>query len=129
MMLCGLQVAMHYNFHFDSYSSSRPLFVCSQIVCRRAKKTRHVLQQSIVCRYNLSHLEQWLRDNKLQDSNVQHALSPIVQASQLLQARKTDADVDCICEMCSQLTPPQVSTLLPFSLLPCSLIDNVIFHC
>jgi len=65
-----------------------------------------------LCRYNLSHLEQWLRDNKLQDTNVQQALDPIIQASQLLQARKTDADVDCICEMCSQLTPPQVGTLL-----------------
>jgi len=61
------------------------------------------------CRYNLSHLEQWLRDNKLHDTDVHHALDPIIQASQLLQARKTDADVDCICEMCSQLTTTQVN--------------------
>jgi len=63
-----------------------------------------------VCRYNLSHLEQWLRDNRLQDTCVQEALGPVIQASQLLQARKTDADVDAICDMCSQLTPPQVSS-------------------
>jgi len=63
------------------------------------------------CRYNLSHLEQWLRDNKLHDTDVHHALDPIIQASQLLQARKTDADVECICEMCSQLTPTQVNIL------------------
>jgi len=132
MMLGGLQVAMHHNCHFSSYSSSRLLFVCLQIVCRRAKKLAMCYSRALcaLCRYNLSHLEQWLRDNKLQDTNVQHALAPIVQASQLLQARKTDADVDCICEMCSQLTPPQVSTatLLPFSLSLCSLIDNV-FDC
>ena len=60
-------------------------------------------------RYNLSYLEQWLRDNRLQDCGVSVALEPIVQASQLLQARKTDADVDCICEMCSRLTTSQVS--------------------
>ena len=36
-------------------------------------------------------------------------LHPIVQASQLLQARKTEDDVDSICEMCSKLTTSQVS--------------------
>ena len=64
----------------------------------------------------MSHLEQWLRDNNLQDTHAQGALDPIIEASQLLQARKTDADVDCICEMCSQLTPPQVNILQLFSL-------------
>ena len=62
-------------------------------------------------RYNLSHMEQWLRDNKLNESGAQSALDPIVQASQLLQARKTDTDVDSICEMCSKLTLAQVSTV------------------
>jgi len=68
--------------------------------------------QLTLCRYNVSHLEQWLRDNTLQETSVQHVLQPIVQASQLLQARKTDTDVDAICEMCSQLTTPQVTTTL-----------------
>lgn len=54
-------------------------------------------------------MEQWLRDNKLQESGAQLALDPIVQASQLLQARKTDSDVESICEMCSKLTIAQVS--------------------
>ena len=31
-------------------------------------------------------------------------LEPIVQASQLLQARKTEADVESIFDMCSKLT-------------------------
>ena len=78
-----------------------------------------------LCRYNLSHLEQWLRDNKLQDTNVQYALDPIVQASQLLQARKTDADVDCICEMCSQLTPPQVARSLLCRLIMCLQVFSI----
>ena len=66
-----------------------------------------------VCvRYNLSHLEQWLRDHKLQETPCQEALEPIVQASQLLQARKTDSDVDSICEMCSRLSTSQVSAHL-----------------
>ena len=65
-------------------------------------------------RYNLSHLEQWLRDQKLVECGASQALEPIVQASQLLQARKTDSDVDSICEMCSKLTTSQVN---------CQLID------
>ncbi|XP_060573083.1 unconventional myosin-Va-like isoform X4 [Ruditapes philippinarum] len=63
-------------------------------------------------RYNLSHLEQWLRDNKLQESGAGNTLEPIVQASQLLQARKTDADVDSVYEMCSKLTAPQIVKIL-----------------
>ncbi|KAK7096541.1 unconventional myosin-Va-like isoform X2 [Littorina saxatilis] len=63
-------------------------------------------------RYNLSHMEQWLRDNKLNESGAQSALDPIVQASQLLQARKTDTDVDSICEMCSKLTMAQIVKIL-----------------
>ncbi|XP_022303516.2 unconventional myosin-Va-like isoform X3 [Crassostrea virginica] len=63
-------------------------------------------------RYNLSHLEQWLRDNKLNESGAQDTLEPITQASQLLQARKSDADVESICEMCSKLTTPQIVKIL-----------------
>ena len=56
----------------------------------------------------MSHLEQWTRDNKLQESEVGGSLEPIIQASQLLQARKTETDVDSIVEMCSKLTTSQV---------------------
>ncbi|BFZ14098.1 hypothetical protein BsWGS_17137 [Bradybaena similaris] len=63
-------------------------------------------------RYNLSHLEQWLRDNTLHDFGAQAALEPIIQASQLLQARKTDSDVDSICDMCSKLTTAQIVKIL-----------------
>lgn len=63
-------------------------------------------------RYNLSHLEQWTRDMKLPELCNTDALSPIIQAAQLLQARKTDDDIDSICEMCNKLTLPQVILLL-----------------
>ncbi|KAL1140392.1 hypothetical protein AAG570_000324 [Ranatra chinensis] len=63
-------------------------------------------------RYNLSHLEQWAREQKLQDQKIFEMLAPIIQASQLLQARKTDADVDSVAEMCSDLTPNQIVKLL-----------------
>ena len=65
-------------------------------------------------------MEQWLRDNKLNESGAQSALDAIVQASQLLQARKTDTDVDSICEMCSKLTIAQVSVLRCSFLVKCS---------
>lgn len=61
-------------------------------------------------RYNLSHLEQWARDHELNDPNVVKTLEPIIQASQLLQARKTDEDVKSLCDMCDQLTMQRVST-------------------
>ncbi|XP_071098869.1 unconventional myosin-Va-like isoform X3 [Haliotis cracherodii] len=63
-------------------------------------------------RYNISHLEQWLRDNKLHESGATGTLDTVIQASQLLQARKTDADVESVCEMCSKLTLPQIVKIL-----------------
>lgn len=36
-------------------------------------------------------------------------LQPIIQASQLLQARKSEEDVAPVCNMCDKLTSPQVS--------------------
>ena len=59
-------------------------------------------------RYNLSHLEQWTRDHKLQDPCILETLQPIIQAAQLLQARKTDEDVQSVCDMCDRLTVHQV---------------------
>ena len=75
--------------------------VCHHEVC--------ITMRCVCDRYNMSYLEQWVRDHKLQESGALAALQPCIQASQLLQARKTDSDVDSICEMCSQLTTSQVS--------------------
>uniref|UniRef100_A0A0B7BI25 Dilute domain-containing protein n=1 Tax=Arion vulgaris TaxID=1028688 RepID=A0A0B7BI25_9EUPU len=63
-------------------------------------------------RYNLTHLEQWLRDNSLHEFGALAALEPIIQASQLLQARKTESDVDSICDMCSKLSTAQIVKVL-----------------
>ncbi|KAF8788252.1 unconventional myosin-Va-like isoform X3 [Argiope bruennichi] len=63
-------------------------------------------------RYNLSHLEQWCRDLRIQHTEVIETLQPIVQASQLLQARKTDEDVQNICDMCDKLTTSQIVKIL-----------------
>jgi len=61
-------------------------------------------------RYNMSHLEQWGRDRRLETAS--EALQPIIQASQLLQARKTDEDVNSVCEMCNKLTANQIVKIL-----------------
>ncbi|XP_024227627.1 unconventional myosin-Va isoform X2 [Bombus impatiens] len=61
-------------------------------------------------RYNLSHLEQWGRDRRLEAAS--EVLQPIVQAAQLLQARKTDEDVNSVCEMCNKLTANQIVKIL-----------------
>ncbi|CAD5125633.1 DgyrCDS13833 [Dimorphilus gyrociliatus] len=63
-------------------------------------------------RYNVTHLEQWLRDNKLAQQQTLETLEPIIQASQLLQARKSEEDVDAICEMCTKLTAAQIIKIL-----------------
>ncbi|XP_034177931.2 dilute class unconventional myosin isoform X2 [Osmia lignaria lignaria] len=61
-------------------------------------------------RYNLSHLEQWGRDRRLEPASA--ALQPIIQAAQLLQARKTDDDVEAVCEMCNKLSANQIVKIL-----------------
>lgn len=62
-------------------------------------------------RYNLSHLEQWTRDHKLSDPSIIDTLAPIIQAAQLLQARKSDEDVQGVSDMCDRLTIHQVCCL------------------
>lgn len=89
-------------------------------------------------RFNLSHLEQWIRDKipyvsissylfnyifilnmylLLKPQDVVNTLLPIIQASQLLQARKTDDDVNSICEMCDKMNTNQVSKNMNFFFL------------
>ncbi|CAL4082348.1 unnamed protein product, partial [Meganyctiphanes norvegica] len=63
-------------------------------------------------RYNLSHLEQWTRDMRLHENGVTDTLAPIIQAAQLLQARKTDEDVHSICDMCDKLSVSQIIKIL-----------------
>jgi hypothetical protein len=44
-----------------------------------------------------------------QETNVPDTLQPIIQAAQLLQARKTDEDVQSVCDMCDKLSMFQVN--------------------
>lgn len=39
-------------------------------------------------------------------------LKPIIEAAHLLQARKTDEDVDSVCEMCGSLSAQQICKIL-----------------
>lgn len=72
--------------------------------------------KGIQIRYNISHLEQWVRDQHIhgQDlsTSITDTLQPIIQAAQLLQARKSDDDVANICTMCSRLTSAQIIKIL-----------------
>ncbi|XP_050306397.1 unconventional myosin-Va [Anthonomus grandis grandis] len=65
-------------------------------------------------RHNLSHLEMWTRDMNLDAEGIRAMLEPVIQASQLLQARKNDTDEDAsnLCEMCKALTPLQILKIL-----------------
>jgi len=65
-------------------------------------------------RYNIAQLEQWARDQNLEDtgSKVIDTLLPIIQATQLLQARKSEEDVPGICDMCDKLRVSQIIKIL-----------------
>uniref|UniRef100_A0A8U7NXA4 Myosin VA n=1 Tax=Corvus moneduloides TaxID=1196302 RepID=A0A8U7NXA4_CORMO len=53
-------------------------------------------------RYNVSQLEEWLRDKNLMNSGAKETLEPLIQAAQLLQVKKkTDEDAEAICSMCN----------------------------
>ncbi|XP_012059689.1 PREDICTED: unconventional myosin-Va [Atta cephalotes] len=88
-------------FYFMCASALNNLLLRSEL-CRWTK--------GMQIRYNMSHLEQWGRDRRLETAS--EALHPIIQASQLLQARKTDEDVNSVCEMCHKLTANQIVKIL-----------------
>ncbi|XP_015274158.1 PREDICTED: unconventional myosin-Va [Gekko japonicus] len=64
-------------------------------------------------RYNVSQLEEWLRDKNLMTSGAKETLEPLIQAAQLLQVKKkTDEDAEAICSMCNALTTAQIVKVL-----------------
>jgi myosin-5 len=65
-------------------------------------------------RYNIAQMEQWARDQKIEDTETKiiDTLLPIIQATQLLQARKSEEDVSGICDMCDKLRVSQIIKIL-----------------
>ncbi|KAI1904367.1 hypothetical protein AGOR_G00004920 [Albula goreensis] len=64
-------------------------------------------------RYNVSQLEEWLRDKNLMNCLAKETLEPLIQAAQLLQVKKkTDEDAEAICSMCNALTTAQIVKVL-----------------
>uniref|UniRef100_A0A672JLA9 Unconventional myosin-Va n=1 Tax=Salarias fasciatus TaxID=181472 RepID=A0A672JLA9_SALFA len=64
-------------------------------------------------RYNVSQLEEWLRDKGLMNCGAKETLEPLIQAAQLLQVKKkTDEDAEAICSMCLALTTAQIVKVL-----------------
>ncbi|KAM4602413.1 unconventional myosin-Va [Polymixia lowei] len=64
-------------------------------------------------RYNVSQLEEWLRDKSLMLCGAKETLEPLIQAAQLLQVKKkTDEDAEAICSMCHTLTTAQIVKVL-----------------
>jgi len=67
-------------------------------------------------RYNVAQVEQWARDAKIHDNDGElfsiDTLEPIIQAAALLQARKTEDNVQAICDKCNALKVSQIIKLL-----------------
>lgn len=60
-------------------------------------------------RYNVSQLEEWLREKNLMNCGAKETLEPLIQAAQLLQVKKkTDEDAEAICSMCKALSTTRV---------------------
>ena len=70
--------------------------------------------KGIQIRYNLSHFEQWVRDQHINvpDVDIVDSLQPLIQVTRLLQVKKSDEDVEHLCTMCSRLTRAQVIHVL-----------------
>jgi len=64
-------------------------------------------------RYNVSQIEEFLSRREMRDKSMLRELSPLVQASQLMQVKKQDEkDADNLLTMCESLTGAQVHKLL-----------------
>nr|XP_061812893.1 unconventional myosin-Va-like [Nerophis lumbriciformis] len=89
------------------------------IIC--AVTINHLLLRKDMCswskglqiRYNVWQLEEWLAERELSDCGAKEMLEPLVQAAQLLQIKKkTEADAQAICDMCTGLTTSQIVKVL-----------------
>ncbi|XP_077568267.1 unconventional myosin-Va-like [Stigmatopora nigra] len=89
------------------------------IIC--AVTINHLLLRKDMCswskglqiRYNMWQLEEWLSERELSDCGAKEMLEPLGQAAQLLQIKKkTEADAQAICNMCTGLTSSQIVKVL-----------------
>nr|XP_046249242.1 unconventional myosin-Va-like [Scatophagus argus] len=89
------------------------------IIC--AVTLNHLLLRKDMCswskglqiRYNVWQLQEWLTERELATCDAKETLEPLVQAAQLLQInKKTEADAETICNMCTALTTAQIVKLL-----------------
>ncbi|XP_019712516.1 unconventional myosin-Va-like [Hippocampus comes] len=89
------------------------------IIC--AVTLNHLLLRKDMCswskglqiRYNVWQLEEWLAEREMADCGAKEMLEPLVQAAQLLQVKKkTEADAQAICNMCTGLTTAQIVKVL-----------------
>lgn len=89
------------------------------IIC--AVTLNHLLLRKDMCswskglqiRYNVWQLEEWLAEKDLACCGAKETLEPLVQAAQLLQTKKkTEADAQAICTMCTALTTAQILKVL-----------------
>lgn len=116
-MLIGYTYTFNLDYHRTDLQNIDYLYFFQAFYFICASSLNNLLLRKDLChwtkgiqiRYNLSHLEQWARDQKLSDANIIETLHPIIQASHLLQARKTEEDVKSLCEMCDKLTVQRVS--------------------
>jgi myosin-5 len=64
-------------------------------------------------RFNLSSLEQWCREQQIPKWNeIVEKLDPIIQATKLLQTRKSEEHISTIVEMCNKLSSSQIIKIL-----------------
>ena len=64
-------------------------------------------------RFNLSVLEQWAREQQIPNCNeIIDQLNPIIQATKLLQTKKTEDNISTIVEMCNKLSSSQIMKIL-----------------
>lgn len=83
----------------------------------RPVKTRRLIAADLLSRlsdvsglrYNVWQLQEWLTDRKLASCGTKETLEPLRQAAQLLQInKKTQADAQAICNLCTVLNTAQV---------------------
>ncbi|XP_075169246.1 dilute class unconventional myosin isoform X2 [Haematobia irritans] len=87
-------------------------FICAVAMnCLMLRGDVCMWETGMVIRYNLGHIEEWVRDKKM-SNDVLTPLAPLNQVSQLLQSRKSENDVQSICDLSTNLNTAQVLKIM-----------------